>query len=239
MGVRRSAKGEGNPGSSRGRRSSGSRTEAPGSRESAPVALATPLELRASRPADVRLLPRMHALIDFAIHQGDLCSFRGAAHLEESVRERRVVLAFSDAALVAFAAATPYQADSFVGHSAVVLDPSFRGHGLDERVKERLVRLSRRRWPEASMVSLTLASTVERLEKGAGFEPVPYCDLTDDTRFWNDCEGCVHFGHLKRNQLQDCHCWAGLLPAPGARRELVIPKDALLRPRPGARYRSV
>jgi hypothetical protein len=95
-------------------------------------------------------------------------------------------------------------------------------------MKQLLIELSRRQWPKATIMSLTLSPIVERLNKTLQYEAVPYCDLTTDLAFWKNCEGCVHHGHLKRNQYQDCHCWAGLLLPPGVTREKVIPKDALV-----------
>ncbi len=149
--------------------------------------------------------------------------------LLRAMRERRVVLLLQAGAPKAFAVAHSWEDGRFVSHSSVFGPGRSLPEDLEQRVKEALNHLSRRRWPHSPVLCLTLSMRTERLHKSMGFIPVPYCDLTTDSAFWKACEGCVHHGHLKRNQYQDCHCWAGLLPT-GAKRERVIPKDALIPP---------
>jgi GNAT superfamily N-acetyltransferase len=169
---------------------------------------------------------RIQALIHEALHSGAIIAERGADYLVSAIRERRAVVVLHGEVLVGFAAAHAWEDGRFVSHSAMVVAPEMRGRGLARRMKELLIELSRRLWPRAPIMSLTLSSQVEQLNKSMGFEPVPYCDLTKDAEFWRGCEGCIHFAHLKRNQQQDCHCWAGLLLPPGEKRDKVIPRDA-------------
>ena len=189
-----------------------------------------PYEVRTSRATDRIHVPRMRQLLQDAHDAGAIIAVRSEAYLEEMIRERCAVLCLRGQLLVGFATAHAWQDDRFVSHSAMVVAPEFRGRGLARRIKERLIRLSRRKWPHAAIMSLTLSPAVERLNKSFRFEAVPYCDLTTDMEFWKGCEGCMHHGHLKRNQYQDCHCWAGLLLPKGAQRDKVIPKDALKQP---------
>jgi GNAT superfamily N-acetyltransferase len=169
-------------------------------------------------------------MLEEAANAGAIVAVRSEAYLEEAIRERRSVLVLRGDLLVGFATAHAWQGNQYVSHSAMVISPSFRGRGLAKRLKVALVDLSRQLWPEATMMSLTLSPVVEGLNKAAGFEAVPYCDLTTDPSFWDGCRGCQHYGHLKRNQYQDCHCWAGALWPPNQVRDRVVPKDALKRP---------
>ena len=98
--------------------------------------------------------------------------------------------------------------------------------GIDPTCRQGLIDLSRKRWPNAAILSLTLSPQVEGLNKSFGFVAVPYCDLTKDPEFWKGCEGCIHHPHLKRNQQQDCHCWSGLLLPLGTKSDRALPRDA-------------
>lgn len=186
-----------------------------------------PYEVRLARPSDRMHLARICHLLQEAREAGSIIAVHDEEFLETGLRERRAVLALRGELVVGFGIAHAWQQDQFVSHTALVVSPQFRGRGLGRRMKDLLIQLSRRRWPKAAVMSLTLSPRMERLNKAFRYEAVPYCDLTTDLSFWKSCEGCVHHGHLKRNQYQDCHCWAGLLLPIGKIREKVIPKDAL------------
>jgi N-acetylglutamate synthase-like GNAT family acetyltransferase len=179
-----------------------------------------------SRPADVVHATRVTALLAEAHEAGAIIAVRSAEYVERALKERRAVVAMLGSVLVGFAAAHAWEEERYVSHSAMVVAPELRGRGLSRTMKRELVGLSRKRWPKAAIMSLTLSTQVERLNKSFGFEPVPYCDLTKDPEFWKGCETCIHFQHLKRNQQQDCHCWSGILLPQGVTREKVVPRDA-------------
>jgi N-acetylglutamate synthase-like GNAT family acetyltransferase len=184
------------------------------------------LVVRVARPADVGHVPRIRALIFDAQQTGAIIAERTSEYLASAIRERRAVVVLRGNLLVGFAAAHAWENERFVSHSAMVVAKELRGRGLAHRMKHELIEISRKRWPDAAILSLTLSSQVENLNKAFGFESAPYCDLTKDPEFWKGCEGCIHHAHLKRNQQQDCHCWAGLLAPTGTPRDKVIPRDA-------------
>ena len=185
-----------------------------------------PIVVRVSRPADAVHVPRIQALILEAQIGGAIIADRSAEYLGSAIKERRAVVVMRGRQLMGFAAAHAWESEQYVSHSAMVLAPELRGRGLSRKIKQELIVLSRQRWPRAAIMTLTLSTQVEHLNKSFGFVPVPYCDLTKDAEFWKGCETCIHFAHLKRNQQQDCHCWSGLLMPIGQTREKVIPRDA-------------
>ncbi|MSR46059.1 MAG: GNAT family N-acetyltransferase [Planctomycetes bacterium] len=193
-----------------------------------------PIEVRLARNADAAHLPRIQGLIREAHEAGAIIALRSSDYLADAIRDRRAVVVLRGGQLVGFATAHPWESGRFVSHSAMVVAPEVRGRGLSRKMKHALIELSRQRWPDAAILSLTLSPQVEQLNKSVGFEAVPYCDLTKDPEFWKGCEGCIHHPHLKRNQQQDCHCWAGLLSPPGRSRAKVIPRDAHGHPSAGS-----
>jgi N-acetylglutamate synthase-like GNAT family acetyltransferase len=198
-----------------------------GHAEVAPPARPEPtFEVRISRSSDLVHVARIGALLAEAQRGGAIISVRSEGYLEAAIKEKRAVVALHGDHLVGFAAAHDWEEGRFVSHSALVVAPEMRGRGLSHELKQLLIDLSRKRWPNASIISLTLSHHVERMNQSLGFETVPYCDLTKDPEFWKGCDGCIHQPHLKRNQQQDCHCWSGLLPPVGSKRPKVVPRDA-------------
>jgi GNAT superfamily N-acetyltransferase len=184
------------------------------------------IEVRVSTSRDVVHVARIQALLEVAHQSGAIVAGRSAEYVAAALKEKRAVVVVRGELLVGFATAHAWQSEQYVSHSAMVVAPEFRGRGLARRMKALLIETSRRRWPNAAILSLTLSTQVERLNKSFGFEPVPYCDLTTDPEFWAGCEGCMHHAHLKRNQQQDCHCWSGLLLPAGRARDRIVPRDA-------------
>lgn len=185
-----------------------------------------PIDVRVSRSSDVAFVPHITALLEEAQRGGAIIAIRPTDYLEGAIREKRAIVAVQGATLVGFAAAHAWESGKYVSHSALVVAPEFRGRHLARRIKRLLLDLTHKRWPDAAVMSLTLSHHVERMNQELGFETVPYCDLTKDPEFWKGCDGCIHQPHLKRNQQQDCHCWAGLLVPVGRKPQKVIPRDA-------------
>jgi N-acetylglutamate synthase-like GNAT family acetyltransferase len=183
-------------------------------------------EVRIAKSADTVHVARIQQLLREAKRAGAIIAERSSAYLVDAIKDKRAVVVIHGGELVGFATAHAWDGDKFVSHSAMVVSPEHRGRGLARRMKRELTLLSRKRWPDAAIMSLTLSAAVERMNQSIGFETVPYCDLTKDPEFWKGCEGCIHHAHLKRNQQQDCHCWAGLLVPPGSTRAKVIPRDS-------------
>ncbi len=184
------------------------------------------IAVRVARRSDVVHVRRIQSLMLEARESGAILAPRDDDYLVSAIREGRAVVVLHGETLVGFAAAHAWEEERYVSHSAMIVAPALRGRGLSRRMKSKLIELTRRRWPNAAILSLTLSNQVERLNKSFGFEPVPYCDLTKDPEFWKGCESCIHFPNLKRNQQQDCHCWSGLLLPAGQARAHVIPRDA-------------
>ncbi|MDE6715881.1 MAG: GNAT family N-acetyltransferase, partial [Muribaculaceae bacterium] len=97
--------------------------------------------------------------------------------------------------------------------SGLIVSPQFRNRGLAKRIKQRIFQLSRERFPEAKIFSLTTGGAVMKINNELGFRPVVFADLTSDEAFWKGCESCVNFDILQRNDRKMCLC-TGLLYDP-------------------------
>jgi len=101
----------------------------------------------------------------------------------------------------------------FVANSGLIIAHKYRKMGLASRIKERIFKLSREKFPEAKIFSITTGLAVMKINTALGFKPVTFSELTDDEEFWKGCEGCRNFDVLLRNNYKLCLC-TGLLYDP-------------------------
>ncbi|HTI06910.1 MAG TPA: hypothetical protein VL832_00100 [Puia sp.] len=99
---------------------------------------------------------------------------------------------------------------SFVSNSGLIVNPVYRGVGVAKAIKQEIFALSRRRYPGASIFSITTGAAVMKLNHQLGFEPVTYGEITRDATFWDQCRHCVNYSILESKQRQLCLCTAML-----------------------------
>ncbi|HWK03898.1 MAG TPA: hypothetical protein VNS58_09705 [Puia sp.] len=98
----------------------------------------------------------------------------------------------------------------FVSNSGLIVNPAYRQAGVATAIKKEIFALSRRRYPDARIFSITTGAAVMKLNHKLGFEPVTYSEITRDARFWDQCRHCVNHGILESNQRRMCLCTAML-----------------------------
>jgi hypothetical protein len=85
--------------------------------------------------------------------------------------------------------------------------------GLAMRIKTRIFELSREKYPNAKIFSITTGAAVMKMNYELGFRPVTFAALTDDPEFWKGCQGCRNYQILESNAHRMCLC-TGLLYDP-------------------------
>jgi len=103
--------------------------------------------------------------------------------------------------------------DSFVANSGLIVNPKYRKSGLARKIKKKIFDLSRKKFPEAKIFSITTSLAVLKLNSEIGYKPVTFSELTDDEEFWKGCEACVNYDILQRNNRRLCLC-TGMLYDP-------------------------
>ena len=103
--------------------------------------------------------------------------------------------------------------DCFVANSGLVVKPQYRKSGLARQIKKRIFELSRQKFPNAKIFSITTSLAVLKLNSEIGYKPVTFSELTDDDVFWKGCEACVNYDVLVRNNRKMCLC-TGMLYDP-------------------------
>lgn len=161
------------------------------------------LEVRESTPEDVRYAEAASALIDQASAEFDIAK-RTPEWLAAKIRARRAAIALAGGELVGFGYWSAWENDTFISHSGLVVRSDYRGTGLGRDLKMVLFDSSRRRLPEASLMSLTTSPQVRKLNLSLGFEIVPLEQLTKDPAFWEGCRTCRNYEEVQARGQQCC-----------------------------------
>lgn len=99
---------------------------------------------------------------------------------------------------------------AFVSNSGLIVNPVYRKVGVGSAIKSAIFALSRQRYPDAQIFSITTGAAVMKLNHKLGFQPVTYSEITRDEKFWDQCRHCVNYSILESNQRKMCLCTAML-----------------------------
>lgn len=146
-----------------------------------------------------------------AIARGTGISGRSPEFLEEKIRIGEAVIAFAaDGSWAGFSFISSWDNGQYVSNSGLIVAPQFRHTGLAKIIKRKIFELSRQKYPNANIFSLTTGSAVMKMNHELGFEPVTYSDLAKDDMFWDSCKSCVNCPILMSKERKNCLCTAML-----------------------------
>ncbi|PTT11499.1 N-acetyltransferase [Flavobacterium sp. HMWF030] len=144
-----------------------------------------------------------------AIARGTGISGRSHKSLEEKMKKGEAIIAFAaDGTWAGFSFISSWENGKYVSNSGLIVAPQFRHTGLARKIKRKIFWLSRQKYPNAVIFSLTTGLAVMKMNHELGFEPVTYSELTTDEAFWEDCKSCVNCPVLMSKQRKNCLCTA-------------------------------
>lgn len=144
-----------------------------------------------------------------AIARGTGISGRSHKSLEEKIKKGEAIIAFAaDGTWAGFSFISSWENGKYVSNSGLIVAPQFRHTGLARKIKRKIFWLSRQKYPDAIIFSLTTGLAVMKMNHELGFEPVTYSELTTDEVFWEDCKSCVNCPVLMSKQRKNCLCTA-------------------------------
>jgi len=148
-------------------------------------------------------------IVSSAIARGTGISGCSPELLETKMEKGEAVVAFaSDGRWAGFSFISSWENGRFVSNSGLIVAPEFRHTGLAKRIKRKIFELSRQKYPEASIFSLTTGLAVMKMNHELGFEPVTYSELTTDEVFWESCKSCINCPILINKERKNCLCTA-------------------------------
>ena len=136
---------------------------------------------------------------------------RSPEYVKQKMLEHKAVVAlYKGEKFAGFSYIESWSKKQFVANSGLIVANEFRGLGLATRIKRRIFELSRERFPQAKIFSLTTGAAVMKINNMLGFRPVTFDQLTDDEAFWKGCESWVNVDILQGNGRRMC-LWTGLI----------------------------
>ena len=107
----------------------------------------------------------------------------------------------------------------FVANSGLIVHPDYREQGLAKKIKAKVFELSRTKFPDAKIFSITTGLAVMKMNTELGYKPVTFSELTTDQTFWNGCQTCRNYDVLQRTEQKLCLCTGMLYDANAIKKE--------------------
>jgi len=153
-----------------------------------------------------------------AQQRGTGIATRPLEYIAEKMQSGKAVIALDGGRAVGFAYIETWSHGLFVANSGLVVDHEYRNQGLARKIKRAVFDLSRKMYPDAKIFSITTGLAVMKLNTELGYRPVPFSELTNDSDFWDGCQGCRNYDILERNNRTMCLC-TGMLYDPSIKRK--------------------
>jgi len=153
-------------------------------------------------------------MVESAKVRGTGIAKRTPEYVVEKICQGKAVIALDELRIFAgFSYIESWSHECFVANSGLIVNPKYRKSGLARQIKKKIFELSRKKFPDAKIFSITTSLAVMKLNSEIGYKPVTFSELTDDEEFWKGCEACVNYDILQRNDRRMCLC-TGMLYNP-------------------------
>lgn len=146
-----------------------------------------------------------------ALLRGSGISRRSPQSIITKMREGKAVIALTrKGEWAGFSYMEVWANGEFVSNSGLVVSPGFRNKGIAKAIKQRVFSLSRKKYPNAKVFSITTGLPIMKLNALLGFLPITFQELPREKKFWNGCKSCVNYPILKSKGCKNCLCTAML-----------------------------
>ncbi len=140
-------------------------------------------------------------------------ALRSPEYISGKIDQGDAIIALQGEQLAGFCYIETFTSGKYVSNSGLIVDEKYRGQGLAKKIKRVVLRLARKKYPEAKVFGITTSPVVMNINIGLGYRPVPFSSLTEDEAFWNGCRTCVNYDVLTRNEKQLCLCTGMIAPS--------------------------
>jgi hypothetical protein len=155
-----------------------------------------------------------------AIIRGSGIAKRSPQSICEKILAGKAVIAITnDDKWVGFQYLEVWEEGKFVSNSGLIVSPKYRNTGVAKAIKRKIFQLSRDRYPNAFIFSITSGLPIMKLNTDLGFEPVTYSEITKDEHFWEGCKSCVNYDILTGKKKCNCLCTAMLFDPAKVKRD--------------------
>lgn len=168
------------------------------------------ITIRTPRLSDVQYVyPILQEMERSARERGTGIARRSPQSLCQKIYEGKAVIAMTaDGQWAGFSYIQSWSEGAFVSNSGLIVNPRYRHAGVAKGIKRKIMELSERLYPGATLFSITTGAAVLSLNHKMGFEPVTYEAITKDPAFWDQCRACVNYPVLESKERKMCLCTA-------------------------------
>ncbi len=140
---------------------------------------------------------------------------RAPEYVETKMEEGKAVIAIDqeNGQFAGFCYIENWDHDRYIANSGLIVHPHYRKIGLGRKIKERIFKLSREKYPDAKIFGITTSMAVMKINSDMGYKPVTFSELTQDKEFWKGCQSCPNYDILTSEERKDCLC-TGMLYDP-------------------------
>ncbi|MFA9290297.1 MAG: GNAT family N-acetyltransferase [Solirubrobacteraceae bacterium] len=166
------------------------------------------VHIRVSNKEDIKYV---HLLVDWyresAKQRGTGIAERDPEYLKIKMIKEDAVIAFSkEGELLGFSYIETFEDEKFVVNSGLIVKPDARQSGTGKKIKHKIFELSRTKYPNAKIFSITTSLQVMKLNTELGYKPVTFSELTTSDDFWKGCKSCKNYSILMSNERKMCLC---------------------------------
>jgi GNAT superfamily N-acetyltransferase len=140
---------------------------------------------------------------------------RAPEYIKSKMEEGKAVIALDqdNNQLAGFCYIENWDHDKYIANSGLIVHPHYRKLGLGRRIKKRIFKLSREKYPNSKIFGITTSMAVMKINSDMGYKPVTFSELTQDEKFWEGCQSCPNYDILTSEERKDCLC-TGMLYDP-------------------------
>jgi GNAT superfamily N-acetyltransferase len=138
---------------------------------------------------------------------------RDPNYIKKKLESGHAAVALHEERLVGFCYVETYSHHRYVSNSGLIVDPTYRHHGLAKKIKRVAFDLARDLYPEARVFGITTSLPVMKINTELGYVPVTFSELTQDEVFWKGCSSCPNYEILQSKNRKMCLCTGMLAPS--------------------------
>lgn len=147
------------------------------------------------------------AIFDAAQQRGTGIARRTTEYIITKMREGKAIIALAnDGSFAGFCYIETWEHGRYVANSGLIVAPEYRKAHLARRIKKAAFELSRTRYPEAKIFSITTSAAVMKINSDLGYRSAHFSELTSDDEFWSGCQSCPNYDILQRTNRTMCLC---------------------------------
>lgn len=177
------------------------------------------------------------AIFTAAQQRGTGIARRTPEYIVNKMREGKAIIAITSSGVFAgFCYIETWEHGRYVANSGLIVAPEFRKANLARRIKRQAFNLSRSKYPDAKIFSITTSSAVMKINSELGYRPAHFSELTMDDEFWSGCQSCPNYDILQRTNRKMCLCTGMLCDPKDLLVQLSIPSEPLAPPSASSDY---